>query len=336
MISGTSIGTEQSNNPLERMRRGWLDSDDNNNDKNGNSIDNINDKASVIRDMDSVCKEVDTLKYKVAYLEKQLTSNQLVASKGSKTPQSFADKLAANTFELSARNVEICAIVSCFFIGLTLGASLLDRLWLVGGVFGAYYGSVTVKNDTKMGSMMRKLGAELAGIIREYQEMFSQFMIFYRTGKLAYYSSKWWEKYDNRFGITTRANRLKRLAIDRASKVNAKLENGKFMDQAKDVWSTLLAAPRTARKLDSKYSITENSIYFFKGVASGIGDTVSDIMDRGGYAGSSSNNNINRNRRRNNNNGYGRRRRRRMVVDPWESPFTSIRKRKNRRGFAFY
>ena len=326
MISDTSIGrTEQqqsqsSNNPLERMRRGWLDSDGNSNNK---PI-----KTSIIRDMDSVCKEVDTLKYKVANLEKQLSSNQLVASKGSKTPQSFADKLASNTFELSARNVELCAIISCFFIGLTLGASLLDRLWLIGGVFGAYYGSITVKTDTKMGSMMRKLGAESAGIIREYQEMFSQFMIFYRTGKLAYVSSKWWEKYDNRFGITTKTNLLKRLAIERASKFNAKLEQGQFMDQARDVWSALLAAPRTAKKLDSKYSITENSIYFLKGVASGAGDAISTIMDRGGYTDS---NNRNRNRRRNN----GRRRRRKKVVDPWESPFSSLKKKKNRRGFVF-
>ena len=63
----------------------------------------------------------------------------------------------------------------------------------------------------------RRVGVEVAAVIRDIQEKYNQFVIFYQTGKLAYHSSKIWEQYDSRFSITQRTEEMKRLAMKRAA-----------------------------------------------------------------------------------------------------------------------
>ena len=63
----------------------------------------------------------------------------------------------------------------------------------------------------------RRVGVQVAAVIRDIQEKYNQFVIFYQTGKLAYYSSKIWEQYDSQFAITQRTEELKRLAMKRAA-----------------------------------------------------------------------------------------------------------------------
>ena len=50
----------------------------------------------------------------------------------------------------------------------------------------------------------RRGGVSLAQLIRDFQEKYNQFVIFYQTGKLAYHSSKIWEQWDGQFSITQR------------------------------------------------------------------------------------------------------------------------------------
>ena len=45
---------------------------------------------------------------------------------------------------MNPRTVEICAAVGFFVIGGIAAASLLDRLWLLGGFVGAYWASGVV------------------------------------------------------------------------------------------------------------------------------------------------------------------------------------------------
>lgn len=45
---------------------------------------------------------------------------------------------------LTPRTVEICSIASFFVVGMVIGRSLFDRLWLVGGVASACWASVAV------------------------------------------------------------------------------------------------------------------------------------------------------------------------------------------------
>ena len=44
------------------------------------------------------------------------------------------------------------------------------------------------------GAMARRVGALVAMSIKDLQEKYNQFIIFYRTGKLAYVSSKIWDQ----------------------------------------------------------------------------------------------------------------------------------------------
>ena len=63
----------------------------------------------------------------------------------------------------------------------------------------------------------RRVGVEVAAVIRDIQEKYNQFVVFYQTGKLAYYSSKIWEQYDTQFAITQRTEEMKRRAMKRAA-----------------------------------------------------------------------------------------------------------------------
>ena len=63
----------------------------------------------------------------------------------------------------------------------------------------------------------RRVGVQVAAVIRDIQEKYNQFVVFYQTGKLAYYSSKIWEQYDTQFAITQRTEEMKRRAMKRAA-----------------------------------------------------------------------------------------------------------------------
>lgn len=94
---------------------------------------------------------------------------------------------------LNSRTVELSAIVSFFFIGTLIGASLLDRLWLLGGISMAYWASGAVNRDTRGGLLARRVGVQVVQFIRDWQEKYNQLVIFYQTGQLAYTTSKIWE-----------------------------------------------------------------------------------------------------------------------------------------------
>jgi hypothetical protein len=91
---------------------------------------------------------------------------------------------------------------SFFLVDIIIGASLLDRLWLLGGITGAWWASGAVTRNTRGGALARRVGAQVAQYIRDLQEKYNQAVIFYQTGKMAYVSSKTWEKYDAQFQIT--------------------------------------------------------------------------------------------------------------------------------------
>ena len=98
--------------------------------------------------------------------------------------------------------------------------------------------------------MTRRLGAKVAQLIRDIQEKYNQAYIFYRTGKLAYVSSKTWEKYDNQFSITQRMNKLKKLAMERAVEFNSTFSSSSavLLDQAADFWKVMTSDPGDGEK----------------------------------------------------------------------------------------
>lgn len=57
---------------------------------------------------------------------------------------------------------------SYFFVVLLASASLLDRLWLLGGILGAYWASGAVYRDSRGGLIARKLGVRIAQVLILY------------------------------------------------------------------------------------------------------------------------------------------------------------------------
>lgn len=84
-------------------------------------------------------KELILLKNRVESVERSVISVQ--TSKSKNAVGNFVDSLTATTIELNPRTVEILASLSFFCIGAIIGASLLDRLWLFGGITAAWWAS---------------------------------------------------------------------------------------------------------------------------------------------------------------------------------------------------
>ncbi|KAJ1409263.1 hypothetical protein B484DRAFT_423373 [Ochromonadaceae sp. CCMP2298] len=180
------------------------------------------------------------------------------------------DALSRGQLQMTPRTVELCAMFSFFLIGIIIGASLLDRLWLLGGITGAWWASGAVTRNTRGGALARRVGAQVAQYIRDLQEKYNQAIIFYQTGKMAYVSSKTWEKYDAQFQIT-----------QRASGFNSNLEEAGFYQQFGDVWRVIVTAPREAQKLDSRFQVTTSVGNFARGVVGGAGGLLGGVAEYG-------------------------------------------------------
>ena len=70
-----------------------------------------------------------------------------------------------------------------FVLGVLVGASLLDRLWLLGGISAAWWASGAVGRNSRGGAFARRVGAEVGAKLRDLQEKYRQAVIFYRTGE---------------------------------------------------------------------------------------------------------------------------------------------------------
>jgi len=222
----------------------------------------------------SLAKDVAALKVKVAALEMALASGGTGLSSGRGRASTG---LKTSNFAITAKTVDMCGVVSFTIIGVFVGASLLDRLWLLGGVAGGYWASTVNKSESKAGKLVRKTGAQLALIVRDVVDMYNQFVVFYQTGKLGYKMSQTWDTYDRRFSITDKVNAWKRSVVERSTK----LGGSQTMDQLKDFWNAVATAPRSARKFNREYGITANVGLFFKGVGRTVGGVVGDLVDEG-------------------------------------------------------
>jgi len=248
----------------------------------------------------STSRELAAIKSRLDKLEKSISTGLLVSSPSSlykaKTTTAVGGwidslgGLAANTITINPQVVEWCSTAGFFFIGALIGASMLDRLWLLGGIAMAYWASGAVHRDTRGGMIARKVGVQMARVIRDLQERYTQMMVFYRTGKLAYVSLGAWETIDSKFAVTTKMNGLKRLAMMRATEFNTAFKETKLSDQVTDVLKVIGQAPGEAQRIDKKYGVTAKIIAFGRGVVSSTSDGLKELVQRGsGTDGSSSN-----------------------------------------------
>lgn len=145
----------------------------------------------------------------------------------------------------------------------------------------AYWAAGAVHRDTRGGMIARKVGVQLARIVRDLQEKYTQLVVFYRTGKLAYVSLGAWESIDSKFAVTSKVNELKRLAMLRATEFNTAFKDTKVSDQFADLLKVIGKAPREARRIDKKYGVTSKIFAFGRGVVSSTIEGVRDLVRRG-------------------------------------------------------
>lgn len=236
--------------------------------------------------------EINSIKFRLEKMEKShfnlqntvssIPTQQSTSRGTSALVGNFVDSLTASTISMNPRTVEIASIFSFFFIGAILGASLFDRLWLVGGILSSWWASGAVYKDTRGGLLARKVGVQLLQFVKDIQEKYNQAIIFYRTGRLAYVSSRIWEKYDKEYKIETKINEIKKLAMKRATEFNTAFQDQNiFTTPLADVATVLRAAPSNAARLNEEYGVTSSLYALCKGLYSYTYEGVQQLIDRG-------------------------------------------------------
>lgn len=221
--------------------------------------------------LDKISKDISSIRTRLTTVEKNVQQNAAAVAKVSRISSSgrvtdaaayapkgagkgFVSALAEyqNTFAISPKNVRRCAVGSFFLFGSFLSITVERRFWLVGGLVGALWASGAVRRNSRGGALARRVGVEVAQQIKDLQEKYNQFMIFYRTGKLAYVSSKTWERFDDEWGLTQRFDALKKVTRDRAAAFNSTFAG----TGVGEMWEVLRQTPDQARRMDKKYGIT--------------------------------------------------------------------------------
>lgn len=118
----------------------------------------------------------------------------------------------------------------------------------------------------------------------DIQEKVNQAYIFYRTGKLAYHSSKIWEAIDQSYDVTTRVDMFKRFAMIRAAEVNNFLGEKKYTDQLHDFWKALVSVPFEARRINVEYGLTSKVFKFGRHVTSSVRNFALDLVSGTGIS----------------------------------------------------
>lgn len=290
-----------------------------------------------------VLKELIQLKNRVDKLEKRAITTQPLPKPKSNVEKFVDSVLSADLLEMNPRTVEICAMIGCFTLGSIISASLLDRLWLLGGIFSAYWASGAVYKDTKGGEIARRIGVQLAALIRDIQEKYNGAIIFYQTGKLAMETSKWWEQYDTRFQITKRMDVIKKSTMERAIYFNSAVTNkwsmNAFSAQISDSWKFIMAAPVTVRSIDGQFRISSSLVKLGRGLYSAVDETLQTLIERGSY------DSLRRRKRRLSGNQRGSERSffsflweprirynpRGNLINPWQGPFDTFLFKNNKK-----
>ena len=128
------------------------------------------------------------------------------------------------------------------------------------------------------------------------------------------------------------------------------IESNRYLDTVSDLWTVVTSVPDRAQKWDKEYKITRNLAKFGKGLVGTVQDGVVDILNRGvdGWDGYTHDKRRRRGRRsfsssfkRRNDNGLlggilewtdgNDHSHRGYPINPWESPFESLKGSRGRR-----
>ena len=116
-------------------------------------------------DNEDLRKDLLTLKVRIEKLEK-------VAS--SKSFFDLSNLFDGKSIGLNKKTIEVCSIFSFFIIGSILSRTVFDGLWFVGGLLTAWWASVAINTSTSGGTIVRRVGIQLAQFLVDVQEKVNQ------------------------------------------------------------------------------------------------------------------------------------------------------------------
>jgi len=173
---------------------------------------------------------------------------------------------AKKTNDLSAREIAISASISFFFVGVLLAMSITEQ-WVVSCILGvvcAWWSSVEINRDTRLGALTRSIGLQTATWKSEARSFWDRAVIYYETYKLGLE----WNKIDKRFGIEKKFDELKKLAMLRASELKNLNQEDKIKITFADVLTVLRSSPNEVKKFDGRYKLSATVGDFSRGLVS--------------------------------------------------------------------
>ena len=200
--------------------------------------------------------------WSAAVSEAALLSGDAAEGAGTGDEAGIAATLMASPAGLSARTLEICTATAFFVIGFTMGASLFDRLGLIGGLSAAYWSSGAIKRDTRSGALARNIGRRVAHVVIFLRLKWEELVVFYKTGKLAFLGKAQYEKLDTRFGIEQRIAEFKRLSMVRIAELGQKEVAGR--DKLNDF---MRVVSRSVRDPDFRAGVQSRGVSLWQQVA---------------------------------------------------------------------
>eukprot|EP01033_Poteriospumella_lacustris_P011049 gene11049-7865_t len=126
-----------------------------------------------------------------------------------------------------------------------MAASIKRTLWILGALSGVLWANITLQGEGNSGQLVRRLGTYIATALRNVHEKYSQALLFYRTGQLAYISSKWWVQYDQKYLFTQRFQAWRKEAIERAAAFNRSMSSIEARPSGSPAWQVALGVPIT-------------------------------------------------------------------------------------------
>lgn len=137
----------------------------------------------------------------VADLEAILVKNNLLTKVSTSSSKNIAFPQPSR---VSDTNLQYGRTFAASVLGMLVGASVLPNLWMIGGVFGAYYG-YKIPNQLETpsfpASILTFLGERTAQFVLWWHDAVVSVLFLYKTGQLSYQYYKTYAAMDQRWGV---------------------------------------------------------------------------------------------------------------------------------------
>jgi len=189
---------------------------------------------------------------------------------------------------LSEHDIQRGTTVAGSLSGLILGTTILPNLWLLGMIFGAFYGyeitkksplSVTqvgqipIKEPNGVARFLISFGKQLAKICLQLTDYGETIWFLYKTGQLSYEYYKTYETLDTKFAIQNKVDAWNLIFVEGKDKFDA-------WEQENEVGRKMLAGLRTAWLVDeqSRQRATGRSRYRLVQIAYDVKNSISRLL----------------------------------------------------------